>query len=85
MSRCTILGCSGRGHRLEGCGSQLGFALALGVAVTSGAAQRFTILTNGQNLQTPINHGLPDKQLGFTFCRLRYREHPQGEKVRLGR
>jgi hypothetical protein len=50
----------------------LAFALALGVAVMSGAAQRFTILTNGRNLQTPINHGLPDKQLGFTFCRLRY-------------
>src|SRR6185295_9648218 len=48
----------------------LAFALALGLAVISGAAQR--IMTNGRNLQIPINHGLPDKPLGFTFCRLRY-------------
>ena len=46
------------------------FALALGLAVVSGAAQE-RILTNGQNLQIPINHGLPDKPVGFTFCRLR--------------
>src|SRR3954453_17705372 len=50
----------------------LAFGLALCLAVISGAAQQFTILTNGRNLQIPINHGLPDKQLGFTFCRLRY-------------
>ena len=50
----------------------LAFALALGLAVMSGAAQQITILTNGRNLQIPINHGLPDKPLGFTFCRLRY-------------
>ena len=50
----------------------LAFALALGLAAMSGAAQQFTILTNGRNLQIPINHGLPDKPLGFTFCRLRY-------------
>jgi hypothetical protein len=48
------------------------FALAVGLAVMSGAAQQLTILTNGRNLQIPINHGLPDKPLGFTFCRLRY-------------
>jgi hypothetical protein len=48
----------------------LAFALALGLAVINGAAQR--IMTNGRNLQIPINHGLPDKPLGFTFCRLRY-------------
>src|SRR6185436_10985448 len=47
-------------------------ALALGLGVMSGAAQRSTILTNGRNLQRPINHGLPDKSFGFTFCRLRY-------------
>jgi hypothetical protein len=29
-------------------------------------------MTNGRNLQVPINHGLPDQALGFTFCRLRY-------------
>jgi hypothetical protein len=46
--------------------------VALGLAVTSGAAQRSTILTNGRNLQIPINHGLPETRLDFTFCRLRY-------------
>jgi hypothetical protein len=45
----------------------LALALALGLAVMGGAAQRSTILTNGRNLQIPINHGLPDRQLGFTF------------------
>ena len=48
------------------------FALSLGLAVMSVAAQNLTILTNGRNLQIPINHGLPDQPLGFTFCRLRY-------------
>jgi hypothetical protein len=46
--------------------------LALGLAVVSDAGQQFTIMTNGRNLQVPINHGLPDQPLGFTFCRLRY-------------
>jgi hypothetical protein len=41
----------------------LAFALVLGLAVMSGAAQQITILTNGRNLQIPINHGLPDKPL----------------------
>ena len=50
----------------------LALALALGLAVVSGAAQRSTILTNGRNLQIPINHGLPDTTIDFTFCRLRY-------------
>src|SRR6185503_4546783 len=53
-------------------GSALAFALSLGLAVISGAAQKVNILTNGRNLQIPINHGLPDQRLGFTFCRLRY-------------
>src|SRR5262245_12857059 len=71
-SRCTIrhMGrrrASARWRRLA-----LAFALVLGLAVLRGAAQRDTILTNGRNLQIPINHGLPDKPLGFTFCRLRY-------------
>jgi len=30
--------------------------LALAAAVVSGAAQRATILTDGRNLQIPINH-----------------------------
>src|SRR6185295_4962514 len=53
-------------------GFALAFALSLGLGVMSGAGQKVTILTNGRNLQTPINHGLPDLPLGFTFCRLRY-------------
>ena len=55
-------------------------ALALGLAAMSGAAQRSTILTNGRNLQIPINHGLPDKRLGFTFCRLRYQNIRRARK-----
>ena len=58
----------------------LAFALALGLAVVSGAAQQVTILTNGRNLQIPINHGLPDKPLGFTFCRLRYQNIRRARK-----
>ncbi len=58
----------------------LAFALALGLAVMSGAAQQITILTNGRNLQIPINHGLPDKPLGFTFCRLRYQNIRRARK-----
>ena len=58
----------------------LALAFALGLAVMSGAAQRSTILINGRNLQTPINHGLPDKPLGFTFCRLRYQNIRRARK-----
>ena len=58
----------------------LAFALALGLAVVIGAAQRSTILTNGRNLQIPINHGLPDKSLAFTFCRLRYQNIRRARK-----
>ena len=50
----------------------LALLLALGLAAIGGAAQQFNILTNGRNLQIPINHGLPETQLDFTFCRLRY-------------
>jgi len=57
----------------------LPFALAMGLAVLSGAAQD-TILTNGRNLQIPINHGLPDKPFGFTFCRLRYQNIRRARK-----
>src|SRR5689334_17338114 len=58
----------------------LAVALALGLAVVAGAAQRPMILTNGRNLQIPINHGLPDKPLGFTFCRLRYQNIRRARK-----
>jgi hypothetical protein len=57
----------------------LALALAMGLAALSGAAQS-TILTNGRNLQTPINHGLPDKLLGFTYCRLRYQNIRRARK-----
>ena len=56
----------------------LAFALALGMAVASAAQQH--ILTNGRNLQIPINHGLPDKPVGFTFCRLRYQNTRRARK-----
>jgi len=56
------------------------FAVALGLAAMCGAAQRAKILTNGQNLQIPINHGLPDRLLGFTFCRLRYQNIRRARK-----
>jgi hypothetical protein len=57
----------------------LALALAMGLAALSSAAQS-TILTNGRNLQTPINHGLPDKLLGFTYCRLRYQNVRRARK-----
>jgi hypothetical protein len=57
----------------------LALALAMGLAALSGAAQS-TILTNGRNLQIPINRGLPDKLLGFTYCRLRYQNIRRARK-----
>src|SRR5262245_1807605 len=57
----------------------LAFALVMGLAALSLAAQS-TILTNGRNLQVPINHGLPDKLLGFTYCRLRYQNIRRARK-----
>jgi Domain of unknown function (DUF4159) len=56
----------------------LAVPLALGLAA-AGAAQQH-ILTNGRNLQIPINHGLPDKLVGFTFCRLRYQNIRRARK-----
>src|SRR4051812_17772217 len=58
---------SGRSMRIA-----IGLVAAIGLAAVSVAGQRDTILTNGRNLQVPINHGMPDKPFGFTFCRLRY-------------
>jgi hypothetical protein len=58
----------------------LASVLALAAAAVSGAAQRPTILTNGRNLQIPINHGLPDQPVGFTFCRLRYQNIRRARK-----
>jgi hypothetical protein len=58
----------------------LAFGLAMGLAALGFAAQRDTILTNGRNLQVPINHGMPDKPFGFTFCRLRYQNIRRARK-----
>src|SRR5689334_21515797 len=55
-------------------------AVALGLAVMSAAAQTLTIMTNGRNLQIPINHGLPGQLRGFTFCRLRYQNIRRARK-----
>jgi hypothetical protein len=55
-------------------------ALALGLATIGAAAQQSSILTNGRNLQRPINHGLPDTTLDFTFCRLRYQNIRRARK-----
>lgn len=55
-------------------------ALVLGLAGVGAAAQRAFILRNGRNLQVPINHGMPDKPLGFTFCRLRYQNTRRARK-----
>jgi len=59
-------------HGRKGKRFGLAVALAIGLAAVSASAQRSMILTNGRNLQFPINHGLPEKPLDFTFCRLRY-------------
>jgi hypothetical protein len=59
-------------------GFALACALALGLGI-AGAAQQH-ILTNGRNLQIPINHGLPDKPVGFTFCRLWYQNIRRARK-----
>ena len=58
----------------------IALALAVVLAVVGAAAQRSFILRNGRNLQVPINHGLPDKPLGFTFCRLRYQNIRRARK-----
>ena len=58
----------------------LAVALVMGVAAIGATAQRPFILTNGRNLQVPINHGLPDKLIGFTFCRLRYQNIRRARK-----
>ncbi len=54
---------------------RLSLAVLLAVALSGAAewsAAQSNIWTGGYNLQTPINYGLPDRQDGFTLCRLRY-------------
>ena len=74
-ARMRRVGASARWMR-----SGLALALALGLSALGAAAQRPRILTNGGNLQIPINHGLPDRPLGFTFCRLRYQNVRRARK-----
>jgi len=52
-------------------------ALALAVSLTA-SAQQGLIMRYARQRNVPVNHGLPDVQGGFTFCRLRYdRTRPQ--------
>jgi len=46
-------------------------AIAL-MGIVEWVSAQTQIWTGGYNLQTPINHGLPDRSDGFTLCRLRY-------------
>jgi hypothetical protein len=46
-------------------------AVALAVSLR-GAAGQVTIMRYARQMSAPVNHGLPDIQRGFTFCRLRY-------------
>src|SRR6187455_1249622 len=68
LKRCVTCIGSNRTRRLA-----IGtlFAIAF-VGVVDWVAAQTPIWTGGYNLQTPINHGLPDRQNGFTLCRLRY-------------
>jgi len=45
--------------------------VALAVSLRAAAAQ-ITIMRYARQSPVPVNHGLPDIQRGFTFCRLRY-------------
>src|ERR1700755_1875212 len=56
----------------------MGCAPALGLGVASGAKQ--PTRPTGQTLQTRITPGLPDKPVGFTFCRLRYQNIRRARK-----
>jgi len=46
-------------------------AVALAVSLRAAAGQ-VVIMRYARQMATPVNHGLPDIQRGFTFCRLRY-------------
>lgn len=54
-------------------------ALAL-LLVAEWVDAQTNIWRGGYNLQTPINFGLPDRQDGFTLCRLRYRNARRARK-----
>jgi hypothetical protein len=46
-------------------------AAVLAVSLRAAAGQ-VTIMRYARQMNVPVNHGLPDIQRGFTFCRLRY-------------
>jgi len=49
----------------------LSIALLVAVSLRAAAGQ-VTIMRYARQSPLPVNHGLPDIQRGFTFCRLRY-------------
>ena len=49
----------------------LSIAILLAVSLRAAAGQ-VTIMRYARQSPLPVNHGLPDIQRGFTFCRLRY-------------
>jgi hypothetical protein len=61
---------SGLGRALR---AMAALSIAVLVAVSLGAAAgQVTIMRYARQSPLPVNHGLPDIQRGFTFCRLRY-------------
>jgi hypothetical protein len=68
LKRCATLIGSTRTRRVA-----IGILVAIAlVGVVDWVDAQTQIWTGGYNLQTPINFGLPDRQDGFTLCRLRY-------------
>jgi len=71
---CGILPVDVQGFVLRLCrhtAAALFIGVALAVSLRAATAQ-VTIMRYAQQMNTPVNHGLPDSQRGFTFCRLRY-------------
>ena len=61
---------SGLGRALRAMAA-LSIALLVAVSLRAAAGQ-VTIMRYARQSPLPVNHGLPDIQRGFTFCRLRY-------------
>src|SRR4026208_2389811 len=55
------------------------------VGVVDWVAAQTSIWTGGYNSQIPINFGLPDRPLGFTLCRLPYRNARRARTSARGR
>jgi hypothetical protein len=64
-------------HRRLAVGCLVAVAL---VGVAAWASAQVNIWRGGYNLQRPINNGLPDREDGFTLCRLRYRNVRRARK-----